>query len=308
VPVLPPSCTFTVTLNLTTQSGGFTLTTMCQGALETQDFQYAMVNGDDSLSVFIQFSCGGVNYDCLQIPNGPNMPGTPCIIQNTGLTGTWSSACECMPLNPEECSAGFWVIQAYDGEPGGEVSPIPFQLWVWNLSTGNGNMQFAWDFGDGTTSTEPFPTHTYPGTGPYSLCLTILDAQGCSDTYCDSISVNEDGLLGMPQESNVRSALTLNVLPTLPTGIGETRSNEVPQLWPNPATDLVHIRLNGQLRSTTVVNILDTHGRLIRTMSTNFSGGASIVSIPVDDLPEGIHLMEILNGNQRFVQRFVTHR
>ncbi len=55
---------------------------------------------------------------------------------------------------------------------------------------------WLWDFGDGTTSTQQNPTHTYSstGTGFYSVCLTVteLDATGaiiCTDTYCDSIYV-----------------------------------------------------------------------------------------------------------------------
>ncbi|MES2155010.1 MAG: thrombospondin type 3 repeat-containing protein [bacterium] len=37
---------------------------------------------------------------------------------------------------------------------------------------------WAWEFGDGTTSDEQSPTHTYPGAGDYSVTLTITDDNG----------------------------------------------------------------------------------------------------------------------------------
>ncbi|GAB4406588.1 MAG: hypothetical protein OHK0039_08350 [Bacteroidia bacterium] len=41
---------------------------------------------------------------------------------------------------------------------------------------------WLWDFGDGTTSTLPFPSHTYGGNGAYDVQLTVTDAFGCRDS------------------------------------------------------------------------------------------------------------------------------
>ncbi len=47
-----------------------------------------------------------------------------------------------------------------------------------------------WDFGDGGTSTEQNPTHTFPQQGMYLVCLTIEnDSTGCLDTFCDSLYI-----------------------------------------------------------------------------------------------------------------------
>jgi len=56
-------------------------------------------------------------------------------------------------------------------------------------STGNPDSWF-WDFGDGSTSTEQNPLHTFPSEGTYQVCLTISDStQTCLDTYCEDITV-----------------------------------------------------------------------------------------------------------------------
>lgn len=41
---------------------------------------------------------------------------------------------------------------------------------------------YAWDFGDGNTSTEQNPTHTYAGAGEYTIVFTVTNPGGCGDT------------------------------------------------------------------------------------------------------------------------------
>ena len=51
------------------------------------------------------------------------------------------------------------------------------------------NLNYAWDFGDGTVDSTLSPNHTYPS-GTYYVCLTVYDDSSiCSDTYCDSVIV-----------------------------------------------------------------------------------------------------------------------
>ncbi len=47
----------------------------------------------------------------------------------------------------------------------------------------------SWDFGDGSTSSLTNPVHTYLVYGEYNVCLTISSTSGCSNTYCEYISV-----------------------------------------------------------------------------------------------------------------------
>jgi len=52
---------------------------------------------------------------------------------------------------------------------------------------------YAWDFGDGTTDTVDYPSfsHTYASAGTYNATLTATTKNGCSDTYTQSVLVNE---------------------------------------------------------------------------------------------------------------------
>ena len=59
-----------------------------------------------------------------------------------------------------------------------------------NKSRGN-NLKYAWDFGDGTTSTEANPMHFYSDTGVFLVCLKIYNESGCKDQMCIRLNVGD---------------------------------------------------------------------------------------------------------------------
>jgi PKD repeat protein len=51
------------------------------------------------------------------------------------------------------------------------------------ISGGFEPYSYQWDFGDGNTSTEERPIHTYSSEGTYTVTLTVTDDRGNSDTH-----------------------------------------------------------------------------------------------------------------------------
>lgn len=49
---------------------------------------------------------------------------------------------------------------------------------------------YAWDFGDGGTSAELSPAHTFSAAGPYDVALTVTDAGGESNTSTQTVTVS----------------------------------------------------------------------------------------------------------------------
>jgi len=90
----------------------------------------------------------------------------------------------CTDSIPGGCVASF----DYTGSPAGGTA-----LFFTNTSTGNPTDWF-WDFGDGTTSSEFNPVHTFPEEGIYPVCLTIWSNDStCFDIYCEDVIVGNGG-------------------------------------------------------------------------------------------------------------------
>lgn len=62
------------------------------------------------------------------------------------------------------------------------------ELAVTFTNTSEGATSQSWDFGDGNTSTEESPTHTYAAAGDYTVVLTATNDDG-SDTAEETVSV-----------------------------------------------------------------------------------------------------------------------
>ena len=61
-----------------------------------------------------------------------------------------------------------------------------------NSTKGDSNITaWAWDFGDGNTSNETIPTHTYAVADIYTVSLTVTDANELTATYEVTIEVTE---------------------------------------------------------------------------------------------------------------------
>lgn len=62
-----------------------------------------------------------------------------------------------------------------------------------NYSNSDGiSNTLSWDFGDNTVgSNQENPNHIYANTGTYMVCLTIVDSNGTTCSYCDNIIVGD---------------------------------------------------------------------------------------------------------------------
>jgi PKD repeat protein len=150
-----PVASFTLTMSALTVN----FTSTSTGGPTT----YAWDFGDGGTSAIANpthvYAQGGTYQVCLTVTNGC---GTHTICQNVTLN---------CPMPASNFS----------------FTSINLAFNFQDLTTG-GPTTWAWDFGDGGTSTVQNPSHTYANTGTFLVCLITTNACG-PDTFCQSVSV-----------------------------------------------------------------------------------------------------------------------
>jgi len=127
---------------------------------------------------------------------------------------------------------------------------------------------WLWDFGDGNTSTQQNPMHTYAAAGNYTVCLTATSTCG-TDSSCGTVTAIFNSI----------SELDLTSI----------------DLYPNPTTDLLTVELPNK---QTVLSIYSAQGKLIASYTANGN-----TNIPTANLASGLYFMKIeLEGEQTMKQ------
>lgn len=202
----------------------------------------------------------------------------------------------CLTIADNNCTDQFCIPVVVDttiGTPGScqayfvTLQLAPYQIAVVNLSSGV-NLNFAWDFGDGTTANVPYPSHFYNSIGTYNLCLTIDDGAGCNQTYCDTVSVDSLGNIfrGM-------NGFTVNVLsPAQLTGISDSPDATPFTAYPNPVQSSLTIALPATVNSEVNFRIFNLQGAEVSHGTLN----SGIAKLNVSDWQAGIYLLEVTDN------------
>lgn len=118
-------------------------------------------------------------------------------------------------------------------------NPTPFT----DNSTGNPT-QWLWDFGDGNTSTQQNPSHTYSAPGTYTASLIVTTASGCKDTVSRVIAINPlpnpnftapPVCLGYPSQFSDLSNISAGNITGWSWNFGETGSSSNISTQQNPS-------------------------------------------------------------------------
>ena len=109
-----------------------------------------------------------------------NAFGTYYVCLTVQLNGVTCSSCDTVfYYGSSPCNASF---NAYPDS--NNIGTVYFV----NNSSGNFTNAY-WSFGDGTTSSQFNPVHTYSQQGSYFVCLTVYNNSGCQSSYCDTVVI-----------------------------------------------------------------------------------------------------------------------
>ena len=208
---------------------------------------------------------------------------------NGGMLQIVSEDCECVDYEePNACVADFTVVQAYN-----ENEVIPFELFVfiWGYDESN---TYSWDFGDEGTSSDPFPSWTYGGSGPYNLCLTVSnEEENCVSTSCQMLEIDSLGWINGFMDGF--SITIMNGEEGVVNGIDEQPANELGfNVVPNPVVN-GSFGLKWEASSTGLVDItmLSMDGSVVVQTTRNRGETNDAQSINVAHLAPGLYFCQV---------------
>lgn len=146
------------------------------------------------------------------------------------------------------------------------------------------DVNYHWDFGDGMTSEEESPSHTYTEEGVYTVKLTITDSEcSKSKSYTEEISIDFD----------------------ITTNIEEGLQKTDFILFPNPSSETLQVKSKLFLEKSYQLTILDNFGKDLSINQSNFT---EIQHFEINNLPKGQYFLKIQdNKNKPLVLRWVKN-
>ncbi len=76
-------------------------------------------------------------------------------------------------------------------------------------------------------------------------------------------------------------------------------------IYPNPAHDLVNVRIICGEAMNCDVNMINSVGKTVKVVKAQYEQGENFTTIPTDDLPQGIYFVKIGNDKESFIQKLI---
>ncbi|MDZ4664393.1 MAG: PKD domain-containing protein [Bacteroidota bacterium] len=160
----------------------------------------------------------------------------------------------------------------------------------------------VWSWGDNSSSTGFFPSHTYSASGFYNICVTITVSCAGTASFCSNTFINKSAEAPLPMyHVNVAAS-------SAPTSIKVNTAKENMTdilLFPNPAKELTHLRVNMTNAGDISIAIYEITGKLVQQQDRKAFQGVNEVELQTNDLKKGMYFVTINSGNAKKTVRLI---
>ena len=242
-------------------------------------YDFADIESFDPDGTFYEFPSD--NCDYYESVNGPKLGNWAIEWQDSHTEGVdWYNcpSAHSQPLNANrKAYAAWWLwarlagwnsdgvpVASFSGSPTAGTAPL--EVSFTDSSAGDID-SWSWDFGDGGTSTEQSPTHTYNDFRTYTVTL-VVEGPGGSETYTRTNYITVT-------DAQIQYSLSVNLVGegsvTLDPGGGSYNAGIEIQLTPVPNAGSAFHGWSGDLNgySNPVTIVMDTNKTIIATFDVN---------------------------------------
>ncbi|HTO00808.1 MAG TPA: PKD domain-containing protein [Microthrixaceae bacterium] len=121
-------------------------------------------------------------------------------------------------------------VAAATGTPTSATTPLQVQFSSAGSTDSDGTIvEYLWDFGDGGTSTEANPIHTYAAPGSFNITLTVTDNRHASGTATTTVTVSNDATgryVSTSGSDTPNCSASQNPCLTINYAIGQAQAND----------------------------------------------------------------------------------
>jgi hypothetical protein len=179
--------------------------------------------------------------------------------------------CLCGPEFEKQVELGITCTQisgtlTFNFSPAGNFGDCDNVIWDWK------DEQIA-----SMTTGNQIISHTFPGPGEYTVCMTIvrtqLDGKKCKEKYCKDVFVDQDGFI---------------------------------TAFPNPVTNQINLMLEKTgFEGMATIEIMDANNRKCLSSEMEMNDGR-ITSINVEDFKTGIYIIRIKMKDKIYIKRIIV--
>ena len=175
-----------------------------------------------------------------------------------------------------------WLDFTFNGfqpslDAGFTATALSALQWQFTPALATGTYAYAWDFDDGTTSSDASPQHSFPGTGTYVVKLTLSTPYGCGST-------------------------TQQIIHIVSTGTNEVAAESL-LVYPNPANDRLTVILPAAFAGACTVSFTNSLGETV--LDRACATGEKRLNLDVSRLPAGVYAVTVRDSSKRLTARIV---
>jgi PKD repeat protein len=274
--------TITVNMNACNINASFTYTIGSSGNVNFSSTTTGTVNNP---SYYWNFGDGSTAW-------GPNVTHQYFnnSLFNVVLTVSDSNSVWCMDTMTQQvnlsgscfANVNFWMWK--------DSTALPAITWDAYAVYPSNMVSTVWSWGDGSSSTGLYPSHTYSAAGMYNICVTVSVACGATATSCYNANIWKS------MSGNSNAIAVVNVKNGSPTAIKKQEVESIDfVLFPNPSSGEFEIKMKG-VDKTSHIKVYNVLGQEVYSVIEESTDSSLSKKIDLSQLNAGTYFVKVTSG------------